>query len=302
MPRLLRPVPWTCWLVTLATAMTACGDSPTAPAGVQTRATSAFNVSVRYVGSPTSAERSAVDAAVATWRSAIVGDLSDVRVTAAANDCFTGQPALDEMVDDLVLFVRISSIDGTGKTLAQSGPCYTRNRSSLPAVGVLMLDADDVRTVEAQGLMHDLVSHEIGHVLGFGTLWPDLQLLTGAGGTDPRFLGASAGSAYQALGGGSSGVPVENAGEDGTRDSHWRESVFGNELMTGYINLGSNPLSAVTIASLHDLGYVTDPTAADPYSLPRAGLRSGAAAEVAGTLHVEGHEVLIKPRRRVGDN
>src|SRR5258708_39129929 len=37
--------------------------------------------------------------------------------------------------------------------------------------------------------------------------------------------------------------------------SHFRESVFGNEVMTGYLNNGANPLSRVTIASLADLGY-----------------------------------------------
>jgi hypothetical protein len=29
-------------------------------------------------------------------------------------------------------------------------------------------------------------------------------------------------------------VPVENSGGSGTRDAHWRESEFGNEVMTGY--------------------------------------------------------------------
>lgn len=302
MPRLPRPVPWTCWLAVLATAVTACSDSPTAPAAVQNKAASAFNITVRYIDSPSAAVRSAVEAAVATWRSVIIGSVGAVRVSAPANECFTGAPALSEVVNDLVLFVQIASIDGVGKTLAQSGPCYTRSSNSLPAVGALVLDTDDVRTVEAQGLMRDLVTHEIGHVLGFGTLWPDLQLLGGAGGTDPRFLGPGGGTAYQALGGGTAGVPVENAGADGTRDSHWRESVFGNELMTGYINLGSNPLSAVTIASLRDLGYVTDATAADAYALPRTGLPSGVAADLAGALHLEGHELLITPRRRLPDN
>jgi len=43
-------------------------------------------------------------------------------------------------------------------------------------------------------------------------------------------------------------VPVEAGGGPGTALAHWRESVMTNELMTGYINLGKNPLSLVTIA------------------------------------------------------
>ena len=62
-------------------------------------------------------------------------------------------------------------------------------------------------------------------------------------------------------------VPVEDLGGYGTADAHWRESVFDNELMTGYINYGPNPLSVVTIASLADLGYSVDMNQADPYSI-----------------------------------
>ena len=39
-------------------------------------------------------------------------------------------------------------------------------------------------------------------------------------------------------------------GGAGTRDGHWRESVLANELMTGWINAGSNPLSVLSVRSL----------------------------------------------------
>ena len=38
--------------------------------------------------------------------------------------------------------------------------------------------------------------------------------------------------------------------------------------MTGFVAAASNPLSRVTIASLQDLGYVVDMSAAEPYTLP----------------------------------
>ena len=71
-------------------------------------------------------------------------------------------------------------------------------------------------------------------------------------------------------------VPLEDTGAPGTRDNHWRESVFGAELMTGYLNDGVNPLSRLSVASLADLGYQVDVTQADAYSPPSmlAGLRS----------------------------
>ncbi|MEY9156351.1 leishmanolysin [Bradyrhizobium japonicum] len=45
---------------------------------------------------------------------------------------------------------------------------------------------------------------------------------------------------------GSLPVPVENTGGEGTVDSHWRDTVFGAELMTGFVNQGGNPMSRVT--------------------------------------------------------
>ena len=80
-------------------------------------------------------------------------------------------------------------------------------------------------------------------------------------------------------------VPVENTGGPGTMNSHWRESVFMNELMSGFIAAPGNPLSRVTVASLQDLGYVVDLSAAEPYALPNllvmaeAGLMSAHTGE-----------------------
>ena len=70
-------------------------------------------------------------------------------------------------------------------------------------------------------------------------------------------------------------VPVENNLLPGTSDSHWRESTFGNELMTGYVNTGGMPFSAMTIGSLSDIGYQVNLLAADPYRLPSAGGATG---------------------------
>ena len=41
--------------------------------------------------------------------------------------------------------------------------------------------------------------------------------------------------------------------------------MFANELMSGYISTGSNPLSAVTAAAQEDLGYKVNYDAADPF-------------------------------------
>jgi hypothetical protein len=39
---------------------------------------------------------------------------------------------------------------------------------------------------------------------------------------------------------------VENTGGSGIAGGHWRETVFGTELMAGFINEAGNPLSLMT--------------------------------------------------------
>jgi hypothetical protein len=124
-------------------------------------------------------------------------------------------------------------------------------------------------------------------------LWPNDGLLAGGGGTDPRFTGGQAITAYHNLGGLDATVPVEDLGDDGTRDGHWRESVFGNELMTGYISGSNNPLSAMTVASLRDMGYNANTTLASAYSFSTSTSRVAATNALVG---FDGAERLAAPK------
>ena len=190
----------------------------------------------------------------------ITGDLPDVNVRGFG------------LVDDLVIDASAPFIDGRGGTLGQAGPRTFRSGSGLPSSGIMEFDSADIAELERSGGLEDVIVHEMGHVLGIGTIWRQKGLLTGAGGSDPRFTGRGATTEYNRIfGRNESSVPVENRGGQGTPDGHWRESVFDNELMTGFLNSGvSNPLSRITVASLGDLGYEVDLSAADPYSPPRS--------------------------------
>lgn len=250
-----------------------------------------FNVEVRYIGSATARQREAVTKAVTRWRTVVVGSLPSVRVTSAAGACFEKQPALNEVVDDLLMFVEFTDIDGPGKTLGEAGPCMIRSEGHLPIVGVLRLDVADLEPMERNGTLDDVVLHEIGHVLGIGTLWSHRQLISGSGGEDPQFTGQHALHAYLEMGVASAtGVPVENTGSKGTRDGHWRESVFGNELMTGYISGTPNPLSEMTVASLRDLGYGTSMIGASTFTL--GGTLQSMVSE---PIDLRGRERILEP-------
>jgi hypothetical protein len=107
--------------------------------------------------------------------------------------------------------------------------------------------------------------------------------LTGTDTIDARFTGAHATAEYNRIfGRNETSVPVENDPQygEGTRLSHWRESVFDNELMTGIDDGAANRLSAITIASLADLGYQVNMSAAETYTPPAAQM-IGRAADLA---------------------
>ncbi len=213
----------------------------------------------------------AFSAAAARWEEIITGDIPNIALNYDGGSC---HEAVDETIDDLVIFVKVEPIDGAGGALGRAGPCLVRAGSRLPITGQLTLDEDDLNAAQGFGILEALVLHEMGHVLGFGTLWEGLGLIADAGSPDPYFTGSEAISAFDGIGGGGYAgvpVPVENTGGTGTRDGHWRESVFDSELLTGWINVGSsNPLSSVSAASLADAGYAVDTSAADGFSLSLA--------------------------------
>lgn len=251
---------------------TATGVAPSPPQG---SGGGAYDIEVRYnVGSaPTGSRLVAFQQAESRWERVIAGDLPDVPIDVAAGTCTSDAP-IQETIDDLVIFVTLEPIDGAGGVLGTAGPCLVRSGSRLPLAGQMRFDVDDLDAIEAAGALDAVIAHEMGHVLGIGTLWSAMGLLHDpslSGGTDPHFDGSGAIAAFDANGGSGypdAKVPVENSGGSGTADGHWRESVFGRELMTGWISVGPNPLSAITTRSLADQGYVVDASAADGYGLP----------------------------------
>jgi hypothetical protein len=188
------------------------------------------------------------------WEQIIIGDLP--------NATYNGQTVDDIRIDASAVF-----IDGPGQVLGQATNTHLRTGSSLPIRGFMQFDTADLANMEATGKLMDVILHEMGHVLGVGTLWDNVGLLVGAGSSDPRFVGTQATAAYNAIfGTNATGVPVHNADGPGSRDSHWRESLFGNELMSPFIGGTPNPISRVTVGSLADLGYTVNMNAADAYT------------------------------------
>ncbi|MDH5315008.1 MAG: hypothetical protein OEW44_00895 [Gemmatimonadota bacterium] len=241
---------------------------------------SQFAIEIRYPNSqPSVGQKLAFDQAVARWTGAILGDLTDIPIDVPAST-FGCYPALNETVDDLLIFADLVAIDGPGGVLGSAGPCLIRTADKLTVVGRMRFDTADLANLEVNGQLNAVILHEMGHVLGVGSLWQSQSLLAAAGSSDPFFLGRTAQAAFlsaaEPAGFRGNIVPVENTGGAGTRDVHWRESTLGNELMTGFLNAGTNLLSAITLASLRDQGYLVNDATGDPYSLPQLLVALGA--------------------------
>ncbi|MGH7615043.1 MAG: leishmanolysin-related zinc metalloendopeptidase [Gemmatimonadales bacterium] len=239
-----------------------------------TGASAAYDIELRFLTAVSPSRRAAFTTAAGRWETLIFGDVPSQAVSAGA--CGGSLPVSDETVDDVVIFASIDSIDGPGGVLGQAGPCVVRPTGRFPVMGVMLFDSADVADLESAEELGFVILHEMGHVLGLGTRWG--SLLVGSNGSDPHFVGVEALAAFDRVGGAgySAGakVPVENCCGSGTRNSHWRESVFDTELMTGFLNSGANPLSVTTTASMGDLGYRVNYAASDAFVLSLA-LRAG---------------------------
>ncbi len=249
--------------------------------------TESYDIQLRILGDLDDEVQAAFDAAVDRWEAVLTRGVADIVLDVPADDCLEGAEAYAGPVDDLVIDVAVRPIDGPGSVLGMAGPCWVGTGDRLSRWGVMEFDSADIDEMVEEGTLGAVIEHEMGHVLGIGTLWNyGRSLLTGKGTSNPRFTGPRAGHAYSLLGG-SGAVPVENNGVPGTTDAHWRESVFANELMTGYIGPGANPLSLMTIVSLADMGYQVDVSQADAYSLPGFGARGTAPQPIGEMLRPE---------------
>lgn len=218
-----------------------------------------FQIQVVFPDNTLSASQKAIfTAAAARWQRVILGDLPDI-----TNNFGNGV----ETIDDVRISATAPAIDGVGKVLGRAGPDFTRTGQANPGfnelaiTGTMEFDSADVADLEANSKLDETILHEMGHVLGFGGQWAVKNLSTGvvapAGGGDPRYAGAYGNAQFQAMFGvpASFKAPLESEGGQGTANTHWSESFFDDEVLTGYINNDGDPLSLMSVAQFADLGY-----------------------------------------------
>ena len=231
-----------------------------------------FDIELVFLDQFAEGEKRVLQYAALRWMSVITEDLPDYEFTKGVKVSSSERPLYEipsgERIDDLRIYVysfergSFERVD-SGFIGGYGGPGQLRE-NHLPVVGSLAVRPNLARRLLNIGL------HEIGHVLGFGTLW-DTHGFRGQNpprdepNADPHFNGPLAIAAFDDAGGWDytgEKVPVHSNG------GHWRDSVLPGEVMNAVT--GSSTLSEITVQSLADLGYGVDVTRADPYTLPGA--------------------------------
>ena len=254
-----------------------------------------YKVEIRFFGRTlTAAQQALFTDAAARVRAMIVGRVPQVRVDNDSVSFCTGTtstPPLTGTIDGVLIYASLDSIDGRSKTLAQSGPCAIRlnefnERDYRTVIGVMKFDTADVAPLIAANALKSTIVHEMLHVVGLGTFWEDKNLVVTSDTVNARYIGPAGVAGCQGVGGTvtcASSVPIENCvGQSpcgaGQIFSHWRETTFKTELMTAYLNSGTDPLSSMSIKSLEDLNYTVNTAAAEAYTIFLGARTAGTSA------------------------
>ena len=199
------------------------------------------------------------------------------------------------VIDDIVVDVEY------GERRTHAGICGVEDllQHRIPYLGGVVFSTAVTRDPR---WLEIVARHEIGHVLGLGSLW-HVRRQIGNPSTEEKVLDTYvvaplATRAFDAAGGTSyTGPKVPLHQHGGGRNDHWRTEVFGSELMSwGWSD--QVPTSAVTLQGLADLGYTVDLSYADPYRLPGAAALGKADAPPLFELGWEARSTVVVCRPR----
>ncbi|WP_084045709.1 hypothetical protein [Deinococcus hopiensis] len=233
-----------------------------------------FVIETRFLGQPLSAaQKATVVAATDRVSRLITSPYLPVNVDLPANSCDQGIPRLKERFTHLVIFVTVKNLDED--LYGESGPCELHEDNYLPIYASIFLNAQVTGDLPGVDLLDTMV-HETLHALGVGTLWEADARVSLEGNTDEKnfirkkggmyyYTGPRAVAAYRKLGGKEQGIPLD------PDRGHWAGDTVCSEIVSGSAGdyLGRvNPISALTLGALEDLGYTVNPKAADPFRLP----------------------------------
>lgn len=216
-------------------------ELPDAPHGLR----STFTITLNFGGGLSDSQKAIFAQAKAAWEARISGY----------------QPGIS--LDGFTINASSIDIDGEYGVLGRAGPTHLASQAGylLTTDGIMEFDSADLDHMEASGYLQEVIEHEMGHVLGIGTLWDLNNVYVKDSG---EYTGEQGLAEWQEeFQPGASWVPVELDYGEGTANGHWDENPnltdnngqdMEHELMTGHVKLPTF-VSQTTIHSLQDLGY-----------------------------------------------
>ena len=162
----------------------------------------------------TEAEEAEIRRAATRWMELVTADLPEVPIDRAGFCRDLRGVRLVGRIDDVVIGV---SVEAEGRARLASASACARRESGLPFMGDVRFNRDYFppdRHQTGSGSMYTVALHEIGHVLGIGTVWRDILREPTKGGVvlDTHFPGPLAVEAFNEAGGrpyAGGKVPVE---------------------------------------------------------------------------------------------
>ena len=140
------------------------------PNGVPPEST--FDITIDLVGQTSSLsifDRLLFGNAARRFESIITTGLSDVPKTELTVEPEFDGCAYPTVIDDVYICVRVAKGDGVGRVLGFASPSYLRPSDNLTVAGYISLDVADIENLISLGGFEDVLTHEIGHILGIGT-------------------------------------------------------------------------------------------------------------------------------------
>ncbi len=202
----------------------------------------------------------------AKWRQVIRAAPAGEFVRLDVGECRNAVP-VGQFITGVRVLIKLDTLPS--RIAGQGGPCVIRG-NGLPLLGTVSLNILNWASLSDRKL-DDLIQHEVGHVLGLGTIWQRgifAPLVNGdTAAADPIFVGTNALGAFPKLGQSrrftGRTVPLQL-----NVRGHWRGDVFLGELMAPTLIAAAQPTSSVTVAALRDLGWVVESEAYEEFTLP----------------------------------
>lgn len=169
------------------------------------------------------------------------------------------------------LIITIDSSDQESGWFAAAGACRTDQDSGRPIAGIVLLNFRHIENTKInEYYLPKVFIHEVLHIMGFSNHFFDSMQMTKTirfGNQQMKAIITPKVVAYakeyfscDSI----EGVPLENGGGSGSKNSHWEKTLFPSEIMNPQV---ANPatISEFTIALLEDMGWYKGVNAAQRY-------------------------------------